>query len=285
MFSPFSSARRHSLLVFSAIATTMITTSSAAYATPDVSLNTSMCPCKSIDKRLIRQMIVEAAYQYDVPAELALAVAKTESAFQSNVMSVRGARGVMQIMPATAKKEFGVDADALWDAETNINIGVRFLRELYDYYGQRWDAALSHYNGGTLSGDPATAQAHGYTRNYVRTVNAHRLAFESDGEIQTLILQQREFLQADLQGDELLGGENIEILLPSSETASDRNKLAEASSGPQPALETIRNEPIMAASNATGKYELQMTPSQVYANQREKLRMRFRSSIKTSQGG
>jgi hypothetical protein len=118
----------------------------------------------------IKRMVVAEALNSRVPPSLALAVAKVESDFQANALSTAGARGVMQIMPATARSEFGVDADELWDPKLNIQLGIGYLEQLYDQYGGKWELALSHYNGGTLTGKGSAAAAHGYTRKYVKGV-------------------------------------------------------------------------------------------------------------------
>jgi soluble lytic murein transglycosylase-like protein len=125
-------------------------------------------PARVFTKEDVREMIVAAAAKDGrVPAALALAVARVESNFNTSTESSAGARGVMQIMPATARDEYGVDADTLWDAGTNIDLGIRYLGDLYEHYGRNWDAALSHYNGGALNdGVP-----HSYTAGYVASVN------------------------------------------------------------------------------------------------------------------
>ena len=116
----------------------------------------------------IRRLVVaEAARNGVVPTSLALAVARVESNFDPGPVSSAGARGVMQIMPRTARSEFGVNGEALWDPRTNVRLGLRYRAQLYDRYGRRWDLALSHYNGGSLvrsrSGRP---RAHSYTRRH-----------------------------------------------------------------------------------------------------------------------
>ena len=119
----------------------------------------------------VKRMIVEEAVNSRVPPALALAVAKVESDFQDNALSTAGARGVMQIMPKTARDEFGVHEDELWHARLNIQLGIDYRERLYDQYGGRWDLALSHYNGGTLKGGKgAAARPHSYTRKYVANV-------------------------------------------------------------------------------------------------------------------
>ncbi|MTI08730.1 lytic transglycosylase domain-containing protein [Curvivirga aplysinae] len=122
-------------------------------------------------KNEIKQIIVQEAERDGVvPVALALAVARVESNFNAMAKSHVGARGVMQIMPATAKGEFGVAADRLWNPRLNIRLGIRFLHQLYNQYGNKWDLALSHYNGGTLKGRGANAIPHSYTRKYVKKV-------------------------------------------------------------------------------------------------------------------
>jgi hypothetical protein len=124
----------------------------------------------ALSRNDVKRLIVAEAEATLVPVPLALAVAKVESDFQGSVRSNKGARGVMQIMPATARDEFGVAADELWDERLNVQLGLDYLARLYDQYGERWDLALSHYNGGTLKGHGANARPHSYTRGYVEKV-------------------------------------------------------------------------------------------------------------------
>lgn len=114
----------------------------------------------------IKQLVISEAQKSDVPVSLALAVAKVESDFNEKALSSAGARGVMQIMPATAQLEFGVHPDELWTAEENIRLGIRFLEKLHRQYDHRWELALSHYNGGTLK----NKRAHSFNQGYVRKV-------------------------------------------------------------------------------------------------------------------
>lgn len=140
----------------------------------------------------VRELLVREALFGDIPPELALAVAKIESDFNPNALSSKGARGVMQIMPATASSEFGVKSYELWDPAVNVRIGVKYLAQLYEHYGQRWDAALSHYNGGSLDGDtPYKAAPSEHTRDYVESVLALRRQYEQDSEIKSLIADVR----------------------------------------------------------------------------------------------
>lgn len=128
-------------------------------------------PPTSVDASAIEAMVIEAAERNGVvPAGLALAVARVESNFSADAESTAGARGVMQIMPATARDEFALDPDRLWDPYTNINTGVEYLSQLYLSYGRDWNLALSHYNGGALKRVDGRYVVHGYTRDYIADV-------------------------------------------------------------------------------------------------------------------
>ncbi|MDF1794311.1 MAG: lytic transglycosylase domain-containing protein [Thalassobaculaceae bacterium] len=119
----------------------------------------------------VRRMVVQEAMRSDrVPPSLALAVAEAESDFVADAVSSAGARGVMQIMPATARGAFGVVADELWNPRLNIQLGVAFLGQLIERYDGRWDLALSHYNGGSRVGSGRDARVIPATRPYVDKV-------------------------------------------------------------------------------------------------------------------
>ena len=105
----------------------------------------SVSPAGAATRQQIKRMVVEEALLTNVPPSLALAVAKTESNFRGNALSSAGARGVMQIMPRTARGEFGVAADELWNPRLNIQLGIDYLESLIRRYNGRWDLALSHY--------------------------------------------------------------------------------------------------------------------------------------------
>lgn len=132
-----------------------------------------MAPCAAWAQATmdVQRMILEEAANSRVPPALALALARVESNFAPRALSPAGARGVMQLMPKTARDVFGVREDELWNARLNIQLGLDYLEQLYDQYGGRWDLALSHYNGGTLTGGAgARAIPHDYTRKYVADV-------------------------------------------------------------------------------------------------------------------
>ena len=97
----------------------------------------------------IREQVEAAARRHSVPVDLAVRLATQESGLQqyrSNgalIVSSAGAIGVMQLMPATAA-ELGVDPR---DAVQNIEGGMRYLRQMFDRFGD-WKTAVAAYNAG-----------------------------------------------------------------------------------------------------------------------------------------
>lgn len=156
-------SRRQTLLGLSAVALT----SGCAAATPASIARVSARPA---GRGQIMSMVVREANDLGVPASLALAVAHAESNFNPRALSRAGARGVLQIMPATARGEYGIAPDRLWDPRTNIRLGLHFLKRLHHRYGGRTDLALSHYNGGSAVGRPPNARVIPATRSYVAKV-------------------------------------------------------------------------------------------------------------------
>lgn len=119
----------------------------------------------------VMDLVAREAVANGIPISLALAVARVESDFQADARSHVGARGVMQIMPATAEGELGVARSQLYDPAVNVPAGLRFLRQLLDRYDNRVDIALSHYNGGSRVRRPnGELRVIPATRPYVRKV-------------------------------------------------------------------------------------------------------------------
>jgi len=133
------------------------------------------------------RIVAEAERNGTVPPSLALAVARVESNFNPRAISTAGARGVMQIMPATAMGEFGVAADDLWDPDLNIRLGIAYLERLYNQYGRRWELALSHYNGGSLKRGPGGFTPHRYTASYVADVKRWQAVFDQSAPARVML--------------------------------------------------------------------------------------------------
>ena len=93
-------------------------------------------------------IIASASYRYQIPTSLISAVIKCESNWKPRAVSKAGARGLMQIMPRTAKNEFQVSPASLWDPVINIYVGTAYLRLLSDRYRGNSAPAVAAYNAG-----------------------------------------------------------------------------------------------------------------------------------------
>ena len=93
----------------------------------------------------LRKLATEAARRHGLDPELVLAVAGVESAFQVRAVSPKGAQGLMQLMPGTAR-DLGV-TDPL-DPAANLDGGTRYLRDLIAKYDGDLTKALAAYNAG-----------------------------------------------------------------------------------------------------------------------------------------
>ena len=96
--------------------------------------------------------IWEAASRYGINPALLAAVAQVESRFNARAVSHRGARGLLQLMPATARR-FGYQSRDLFDPETNLEAGARYLRLLADRFGNDLALVLAAYNAGEAAVD------------------------------------------------------------------------------------------------------------------------------------
>ncbi len=93
----------------------------------------------------VKRMIVAEAEASDVPASLALAIAKTGANFRPDFKGPNGARGVMQILPETAEG-MGVTPAALWQPERNIQLGLKIISHLLERTEGDWAEAVAAYN-------------------------------------------------------------------------------------------------------------------------------------------
>ncbi len=112
-----------------------------------------------------QELVTEAARRHGLPPEFVHSVAMTESAYQVNAMSPKGAIGVMQLMPGTARY---LNADP-HNVEQNIDAGTRLLRELllkYQHYPDPVRRALAAYNAGE-----GAVQRHNGVPPYRETLN------------------------------------------------------------------------------------------------------------------
>jgi soluble lytic murein transglycosylase-like protein len=111
-------------------------------------------------------VISEHARIHNVRSDLVRAVVQVESAFNPNARSPKGAMGLMQLMPSTAR-EFGVTN--AFDPIENIRGGVAYLRQLLNRYSNNEELALAAYNAGPGAVDKhnLTVPPYRETKNYV----------------------------------------------------------------------------------------------------------------------
>ena len=86
-----------------------------------------------------------AAKRYNLTPELIQAIIKIESSFNPFAISERGAMGLMQLMPETAKE---MNVESPFEAEENIMGGSRYLRKLHDLFAGDLQLVLAAYNAG-----------------------------------------------------------------------------------------------------------------------------------------
>lgn len=133
------------------------------------------CGPSPIKPAAIKALVEQAANRHGVDASLAVAIVATESDFDRDRNSPKGARGPMQLMPATADR---FDVDEVCDPAANIDGGVKYLRVLLDEFGNPLLAAAA-YNAGEqrvyeYGGVPPFAE----TVSYVAKVVNHQLGLE-----------------------------------------------------------------------------------------------------------
>ena len=115
-------------------------------------------------------LIYQTAKRHALNPQVVAALVRQESAGNPRAMSHKGARGLMQLMPATAKR-FGVRKAELYKPERNVEAGVRYLRWLADRFPNDLARILAAYNAGEAAverygGIPPYRE----TRNYVRRI-------------------------------------------------------------------------------------------------------------------
>ncbi|MEM4995025.1 transglycosylase SLT domain-containing protein [Priestia sp. SB1] len=123
-------------------------------------------------------IINQAAAKYGVNPNLIAGIIKQESQFNPNARSGAGAKGLMQLMPATSK-DMGVSNP--YDPVQNIMGGTKYIAQMLKKYNGNIETALRAYNAG--AGNVANGKAYRFaeTNNYVKRVTANLAAYGGGG--------------------------------------------------------------------------------------------------------
>jgi soluble lytic murein transglycosylase-like protein len=129
--------------------------------------------------------ITAAAKKYGIDPALLAGLVKQESGFNPNVGSPAGARGLTQLMPATAA---GLGVTNVLDPAQSLEGGAKYLRAQLDAFGGDVTRALAAYNAGPgavkrYGGVPPYAE----TQNYVRAVQANAAAYRAAGSSPSIL--------------------------------------------------------------------------------------------------
>jgi soluble lytic murein transglycosylase-like protein len=122
----------------------------------------------ALDQGDLKTLVHTISQEHGVDPKLVDALVRVESSYNPNAVSHRGAMGLMQLMPDTARR---LDVDDPFDPEKNVRGGVKEISRLVDQYSGNLQLALAAYN----AGEGAVARYQGVppyleTRNYVSRI-------------------------------------------------------------------------------------------------------------------
>lgn len=135
----------------------------------------------------IADAVVRMSDKYAVPASLIMAIIRQESAFCQKALSRAGARGYMQLMPATAT-EVAVDIGAplhIWRGRDNIQLGTAYIGQMLMEFEDKEELAVAAYNAGpnhvkkVLAGE--VSKFYNETSDYIEKVTAYRAEYDTLG--------------------------------------------------------------------------------------------------------
>ncbi len=143
---------------------------------------------KQSAKVRIHRIIVETASRYEVDPAIIKAIIMAESSFNPRAESKRGARGLMQLMPRTAKY-LGVQDS--FDPSHNVDGGVRYFKRLMNRFDHNIELALAAYNAGSRNvikygGIPPFKETRRYVKKVLMYYEVYKEVSEGLGEEDSL---------------------------------------------------------------------------------------------------
>lgn len=127
-------------------------------------------PSEQVKSNDIDRIVDHASKKYEVEPKLIKAVIKAESDFDAKITSHKGAMGLMQLMPETAK-ELGVKNP--YDPVENVMGGTRYLKMLLDRYDGDTNLALAAYNWGMGNVERNPGKLPQETKTYITRINKY----------------------------------------------------------------------------------------------------------------
>jgi soluble lytic murein transglycosylase-like protein len=131
---------------------------------------------KTEPEKPYEELIRAAAAKYGVDEDLLFSVIAAESNFDAKAVSRKGAQGLMQLMPATARD---LNVNNTFDAAQNIDGGAQYLRAMLERFGNDLRLALAAYNAGPEKvekhrGVPPIAETRAYLERVMRQYNERK---------------------------------------------------------------------------------------------------------------
>jgi len=122
------------------------------------------------------ELIFATAARHSINPQLVAAMVRAESAFDPLAVSRKGAAGLLQLMPSTARR-FGISEEELFNPERNLDAGVRYIRWLSERFQGDLPLVLAGYNAGEATVDryqgvPPYAETRGYIRRVYAEIGA-----------------------------------------------------------------------------------------------------------------
>jgi soluble lytic murein transglycosylase-like protein len=142
-----------------------------------ISAAMALTPKQKLAEKRYHHIVLEAAARYQVEPEIIKAIIMAESGYNPKAVSKVGARGLMQLMPRTAKF-LGVEDS--FKPDHNIDAGVRYFKQLLDQFNGKIKLALAAYNAGVDSvrkygGIPPFKATHIYIHKVLTYYEAYQM--------------------------------------------------------------------------------------------------------------